>query len=152
MINKCTTGKAVCCKQYKTDIWRFALDPKGKPIGVAINNACHSSEMDQTCEEVCYFKLRQNNQQSFILTQLLAECLDPSYRPIVAIHHKLRWGDRGWLVGLDIFPDRQQNKYIYDELQTDKFFSIRMVGVENSNRGMGVATELIRRLTLQTDR
>jgi len=92
----------------------FALDPKGKPIGVAINNACHSSEMDQTCEE------------------LLAECLDPSYRPIVAIHHKLR----------------QQNKYIYDELQTDKFFSIRMVGVENSNRGMGVATELIRRSIL----
>ena len=50
------------------------------------------------------------------------------------------------LIGLDIFPDRQQNKYIYDELQTDKFFSIRMVGVENSKRGMGVATELIRRL------
>merc|ERR1711997_297617 len=33
---------------------------------------------------------------------------------------------------------RQQNKYIYDELQTDKFFSIRM----------GVATELIRRSIL----
>ena len=42
-------------------------------------------------------------------------------------------------------PVRQQNKHIYDELQTDKFFSIRMVGVENSKRGMGVATELIRR-------
>ena len=40
---------------------------------------------------------------------------------------------------------RLQNKYIYEELQTDKFFSIRMVGVENSKRGMGVATELIRR-------
>ena len=53
--------KAVSCKQYKTDICRFALDPKGKPIGVAINNACHSSEMDQTCEAVCYFNWRQNN-------------------------------------------------------------------------------------------
>merc|ERR1711971_1226508 len=72
---------------------------------------------DQTCEE------------------LLAECLDPAYRPIVAIHHQLR----------------QQNKYIYEELQTDKFFSIRMVGVENSKRGMGVATELIRRSILFLD-
>ena len=52
------------------------------------------------------------------------------------------------MIGVDIFPDRQQNKYIYDELQTDKFFSIRMVGVENSKRGMGVATELIRRLNI----
>ena len=52
------------------------------------------------------------------------------------------------LVGVDISPLRQQNKYIYDELQTDKFFSIRMVGVENSKRGMGVATELIRRLNI----
>merc|ERR1712183_261950 len=34
------------------------------------------------------------------------------------------------------------------EIDTDKFFSIRMVGVENSQRGMGVATELIRRSIL----
>ena len=54
----------------------------------------------------------------------------------------------GWFIAVDIFHDRQQNKYIYDELQTDKFFSIRMVGVENSKRGMGVATELIRRLNI----
>merc|ERR550517_2085911 len=63
---------------------------------------------------------------------LLSECLQSEYRPIVALHHQLR----------------QQNKYIYEELQTDKFFSIRMVGVENSKRGMGVATELIRRSIL----
>ena len=57
----------ISCKQYKRDICRFALDPKGKPIGVAINNACHSSEMDQTCEEVCWVKWRQNNNQDFTL-------------------------------------------------------------------------------------
>ena len=40
---------------------------------------------------------------------------------------------------------RLKNRHIYQELGTDKFFGIRMVGVENSQRGMGVATELIRR-------
>lgn len=92
----------------------FALDPKGKPIGVAINNACHKSELDVSMQQV------------------LSECQDPSYRPIMAIHHQLR----------------QDNRHIYDELSTDKFFSIRMIGVENSQRGMGVATELIRRSIL----
>ena len=61
--------------------------------------------------------------------QMLTGCLDADYRPIMAIHHKLR----------------QENIHIYDELAADKFFSIRMIGVENSQRGMGVATELIRR-------
>ena len=60
---------------------------------------------------------------------MLSGCLDADYRPILAIHHKLR----------------QENIHIYDELAADKFFSIRMIGVENSQRGMGVATELIRR-------
>lgn len=60
---------------------------------------------------------------------MLSGCLDADYRPIMAIHHKLR----------------QENIHIYDELAADKFFSIRMIGVENSQRGMGVATELIRR-------
>jgi len=92
----------------------FALDPAGKPIGVAINNACHKSELEVPAE------------------QLLSQCLDSDYKPILAIHHKLR----------------QDNIHIYDELSTDKFFSIRMIGVENSQRGMGVATELIRRSIL----
>ena len=105
----------------------FALDPAGKPIGVAINNACHKSELEVPAEQASqdddlYF----NN---FIFFQLLSQCLDSDYKPILAIHHKLR----------------QDNIHIYDELSTDKFFSIRMIGVENSQRGMGVATELIRR-------
>ena len=61
--------------------------------------------------------------------QILADVTDPQYKPLAAIHHELRL----------------KNKHIYQELGTDKFFSIRMVGVENSKRGMGVATELIRR-------
>ncbi len=60
---------------------------------------------------------------------MLSGCLEADYRPIMAIHHKLR----------------RENMHIYDELAADKFFSIRMIGVENSQRGMGVATELIRR-------
>ena len=30
----------------------FALDPRGKPIGVAINNACSRSEMEVPAEQV----------------------------------------------------------------------------------------------------
>lgn len=57
---------------------------------------------------------------------------DPRYRPIQAIHHQLR----------------RQNRPIYDEIGTDKMFSIRMVGVEIESRGQGVATNLIRRSIL----
>jgi len=64
--------------------------------------------------------------------QVLKDVSDPQYRPLAAIHHELRL----------------KNKHIYEELGTSKFFSIRMVGVENSQRGMGVATELIRRSIL----
>merc|ERR1711892_49435 len=64
--------------------------------------------------------------------QVLAGISDPLYKPLAAIHHEL---------GL-------KNKHIYQELGTDKFFGIQMVGVENSQRGMGVATELIRRSIL----
>ena len=62
----------------------FALDPRGKPIGVAINNACHSSEMDQTSQEVgtrdncrnkrtlylsyCPTVWRRNTNQSWLFT------------------------------------------------------------------------------------
>jgi len=57
---------------------------------------------------------------------------DPNYRPIQAIRHMLR----------------RQNSHIYDEIGTEKMFSIRMVGVEPENRGQGVATNLIRRSIL----
>ena len=57
---------------------------------------------------------------------------EPEYKPVAAIHHQLRLA----------------NKHIYQELGTDKFFGIQMVGVENSQRGRGVATELIRRFVL----
>jgi len=92
----------------------FALDPKGKPIGVSINTSCYLTELDNTTE------------------QILAGVTEPEYKPVAAIHHQLRLA----------------NKHIYQELGTDKFFGIQMVGVENSQRGRGVATELIRRSIL----
>jgi len=92
----------------------FALDPAGKPIGVSINNACYLSELEDSTDKI------------------LADVVDPQYKPLAAIHHELR----------------MKNRHIYPEIGTEKFFSIRMVGVENSQRGMGVATELIRRSIL----
>ena len=56
--------------------------------------------------------------------------IDPSYKPMLAMYHQLR----------------MNNKHIYDELKTEKFFSIRMVGIDPKMRGRGVATDLIRRL------
>jgi len=58
--------------------------------------------------------------------------IEESYRPIQAIHHTLR----------------RQNSHIYEEIGTDKMFSIRMIGVEVESRGQGVATNLIRRSIL----
>jgi len=66
------------------------------------------------------------------LQEALDKVLDPAYRPIQAIRHQLR----------------RQNRHIYDEIGTDKMFSIRMVGVEPESRGQGVATNLIRRSIL----
>ena len=43
---------------------------------------------------------------SNVVVQLLSQCQDPDYRPVLAIHHKLR----------------RDNMHIYDELSTDKFF------------------------------
>ena len=106
---------------------RFALDPKGKPIGVCINNACYESEMEDTTD-----KVQPKDSKNVILIlplKILSDVSDPQYKPLAAIHHELRL----------------KNRHIYQEIDTDKFFSIRMVGVENSQRGMGVATELIRR-------
>jgi len=59
----------------------------------------------------------------------LDQVIDPNFKPILAIYHELR----------------MKNKHIYDELKTEKFFSIRMVGVDPKVRGRGVATDLIRR-------
>ena len=57
---------------------------------------------------------------------------DPSYKPFLAVHRELR----------------QKNLHIFDELKTEKFFSISMVGVDPTFRGKGVATDLIRRSIL----
>jgi len=62
----------------------------------------------------------------------LDQVIDPSYKPMLAMYHQLR----------------MNNKHIYDELKTEKFFSIRMVGIDPKMRGRGVATDLIRRSIL----
>jgi len=62
----------------------------------------------------------------------LENVIDPAYKPMLGIHHELR----------------MKNGHIYDELKTEKFFSIRMVGVDPKTRGLGVATDLIRRSVL----
>lgn len=62
----------------------------------------------------------------------LEHVIDPAFKPMLAVHHELR----------------MKNMHIYDELKTEKFFSIRMVGVDPKTRGMGVATDLIRRSIL----
>ena len=64
--------------------------------------------------------------------QGLENVIDPAYKPVLGIHHELR----------------MKNGHIYDELKTEKFFSIRMVGVDPKTRGLGVATDLIRRSVL----
>merc|ERR1712034_110565 len=81
----------------------FAYDSNGEVIGVCVNNAYFRSEFVQDLENG------------------LEQVVDPSYKPMLAIHH---------------------------ELKTEKFFSIRMVGVDPRTRGMGVATDLIRRSIL----
>lgn len=55
--------------------------------------------------------------------------MDPDFRPYLAVHKELR------LKNLDLF----------DELKTEKLFNISMVGVDPSMRGLGLATDLIRR-------
>jgi len=62
----------------------------------------------------------------------MSEVKDPKYKPLVAIRHQLRL----------------QNAHVYQEVGTDKFFSIRMVGVDPKERGKGIATDLIRRSVL----
>jgi len=92
----------------------FAYDKSGDVIGVCVNNACLRSEFIQEWD------------------QRLEQVIDPSYKPMLAIHHQLRL----------------KNVHVYDELKTERFFSIRMVGVDPKTRGLGVATDLIRRSIL----
>jgi len=53
-----------------------AYDEAGKPVGAAVNNACHRDEMEQGMEDA------------------LEEIKDPKYRPIEAIHYILRRKNR----------------------------------------------------------
>lgn len=71
-------------------------------------------------------------EMALTMDQAIQGVEDPRYRPIQAIHHTLR----------------RQNRHIYEEIGTDKMFSIRMIGVEVESRGQGVATNLIRRSIL----
>jgi len=93
----------------------IAYDDSGKPVGAAVNNACHKEEMAP-----------ENMEEE------LRNVEDPLYRPIQAIHHQLR----------------KENLNTFDEIGTDKMFSIRMIGVEVESRGQGIATNLIQRSIL----
>jgi len=77
------------------------------------------------CVNNAYFKTEFEQD----LENGLDQVIDPNYKPVLAIYHQLRMA----------------NKHIYEELKTEKFFSIRMVGVDPRLRGRGVATDLIRR-------
>merc|ERR1711953_721222 len=66
------------------------------------------------------------------LEQELKEVDDTSYHPIQAVHHQLR----------------HQNGHIFEEIGTNKMFSIKMIGIGSEDRGQGVATNLIRRSIL----
>jgi len=67
-----------------------------------------------------------------ILDSEYENAVDPSYKTYLAIHRELRG----------------RNTHIFDEMKTDKFFCISMVGVDPDYRGKGVATDLIRRSVL----
>lgn len=64
------------------------------------------------------------------LKQELSEIADPRFKILRTLHHQLRL----------------KNAYIYQELGTDKLFSMGRVGV--SIKGQGIATDLIRRSVL----
>merc|ERR1711934_1143743 len=66
------------------------------------------------------------------LEQELDQVDDKSYQPIQAIHHQLR----------------HDNGHIFEEIGTNKMFSIKMIGIGEEDRGQGVATNLIRRSIL----
>merc|ERR1719500_308317 len=62
----------------------------------------------------------------------IKEVDDKSYQPIQAVHHTLR----------------HENSHIFEEIGTNKMFSIKMIGIGEEDRGQGVATNLIRRSIL----
>merc|ERR1712037_446454 len=62
------------------------------------------------------------------LEQELNQVDNKSYQPIQAIHHQLR----------------HDNGHIFEEIGTNKMFSIKMIGIGEEDRGQGVATNLIR--------
>jgi len=64
------------------------------------------------------------------LKKEMSEIIDPRFKVLRSIHHQLR----------------VENSYIYQELGTDKLFSMGRVGV--SIKGQGIATDLIRRSVL----
>merc|ERR1712025_1286608 len=66
------------------------------------------------------------------LEQELKEVDDKSYQPIRAIHHQLR----------------HENGHVFEEIGTNKMFSVKMIGIGEEDRGQGVATNLIRRSIL----
>lgn len=89
-----------------------AYDESGRPVGTAVNTICHQGEVLHSLEDE------------------LRNVEDPAFRPIQAIHHRLR----------------RENDHIYGEIGIDKIFSIGMVGVSIKNQG--IATNLIRRSIL----
>jgi len=93
----------------------LAEDSTGKAVAVSVNNACYG--VDLTSSQ---------------LASELGEVQDPSYKPLVAIHHQLRL----------------MNTHIYREVGTERFFSIRMVAVDPMFRDKGIATDVIRRSVL----
>merc|ERR1712098_191313 len=67
-----------------------------------------------------------------IIENELETATDPAYKPFLAVHKELR----------------SRNTHLFDELKTEKFFCISMVGVDPKFRGKGIATDLIRRSIL----
>jgi len=67
-----------------------------------------------------------------MLDKEMEEVEDPKYRPVIAIRQQLQ----------------QQALHVYEEVGTDIMFSIRCVGVDPTERGQGIVTDLIRRSVL----
>lgn len=57
---------------------------------------------------------------------------DPKFRAIQALQHQLR----------------NENRHIFEEIGTEKMFSIKMIGIAEQDRGQGIATNLIQRSIL----
>jgi len=73
---------------------------------------------------------RSSDSDPDYIKEEMAGVVDSSYRPLIAIHHQLR----------------MNNAEVFAELGTNTLFSMQRVGV--SIKGMGIATDLIRRSVL----